>query len=256
MLPRRCEDGDLNPAVRVDAVVAPAELSLELADELARLEPFGLGNPDVTLLCPGRRGPRRRGDGRGAPPADVGRAGRVPLPRRRVRAGSDAGRDAAGRSGGRGIPPPSQRVEWHRDAADGAAGGAAAGRSRCRCPVCPPSRRSRPGPAIAMPARAASRWRRLLGCWPAAPIAPLLSPTARDVSRRSPAPCGPTGSAPRRLALLEYGDPLAERFGELVALDPPADPEQAAWLDACSERSTVHLVWGPSEVDVRAGSRT
>src|SRR4029077_7941881 len=32
------------------------------------------------------------------------------------------------------------------------------------------------------------------------------------------------GSASR--ALLEYGDPMAERFGELIALDPPADPEQ------------------------------
>jgi single-stranded-DNA-specific exonuclease len=43
---------DLGRAVHVDAVVAPSELSLELADELARLEPCGLGNPGVTLLAP------------------------------------------------------------------------------------------------------------------------------------------------------------------------------------------------------------
>jgi hypothetical protein len=46
---------DMGRAVHVDAVVAPSELSLELADELARLEPCGLGNPGVTLLAPGDR---------------------------------------------------------------------------------------------------------------------------------------------------------------------------------------------------------
>src|SRR4051812_21220420 len=45
-------DEDLQPCVRVDAVTAPSEVSLELVDELARLEPFGLGNPGVTLLAP------------------------------------------------------------------------------------------------------------------------------------------------------------------------------------------------------------
>src|SRR5262249_23616739 len=45
-------DEDLGRAVHVDAVVAPSELSLELADGLARLEPCGLGNPGVTLLAP------------------------------------------------------------------------------------------------------------------------------------------------------------------------------------------------------------
>ena len=33
-------------------MLAPGEVSLELVDELARLEPFGLGNPGVTLLAP------------------------------------------------------------------------------------------------------------------------------------------------------------------------------------------------------------
>ena len=33
-------------------MLAPAETSLELADELDRLEPFGLGNPGVMLLAP------------------------------------------------------------------------------------------------------------------------------------------------------------------------------------------------------------
>jgi single-stranded-DNA-specific exonuclease len=37
---------------RVDAVVAGDSLDLELAEELERLAPFGMGNPDVALLLP------------------------------------------------------------------------------------------------------------------------------------------------------------------------------------------------------------
>jgi single-stranded-DNA-specific exonuclease len=50
-----CElvDEDLTPVTRIDAVVPAAALTLELARELERLAPFGLGNPDVTLLVAG-----------------------------------------------------------------------------------------------------------------------------------------------------------------------------------------------------------
>ena len=43
----------LIPLERVDAVVGGAQLGLALADELALLEPTGMGNPGVTLLVPG-----------------------------------------------------------------------------------------------------------------------------------------------------------------------------------------------------------
>lgn len=46
------EPDDLTPALRVDAIVPASGLTLELASELQRLAPFGLGNPDVTLLLP------------------------------------------------------------------------------------------------------------------------------------------------------------------------------------------------------------
>jgi len=46
-------DDDLAPMTRIDAVVPGSALTLGLATELARLAPFGLGNPDVTLLVPG-----------------------------------------------------------------------------------------------------------------------------------------------------------------------------------------------------------
>jgi single-stranded-DNA-specific exonuclease len=45
---------ELLPTTVVDAVVPRGtKLTLELASELQRLAPFGLGNPDVTLLAPG-----------------------------------------------------------------------------------------------------------------------------------------------------------------------------------------------------------
>jgi single-stranded-DNA-specific exonuclease len=47
-------DDDLRATTHVDAVVPRGtRLTLELCTELARLAPFGLGNPDVTLLAPG-----------------------------------------------------------------------------------------------------------------------------------------------------------------------------------------------------------
>src|SRR6266511_4005863 len=45
---------DLVPTTAVDAVLPrDAKLTLDLCEELRRLAPFGLGNPDVTLLAPG-----------------------------------------------------------------------------------------------------------------------------------------------------------------------------------------------------------
>jgi single-stranded-DNA-specific exonuclease len=46
---------DLVPVERVDAVVAGDELGLALAEELERLAPFGIGNPEVSLLVPAAR---------------------------------------------------------------------------------------------------------------------------------------------------------------------------------------------------------
>ena len=45
-------DDDLRPRTHVDAVLPPGiPLTLDLCSELARLAPFGLGNPGVTLLA-------------------------------------------------------------------------------------------------------------------------------------------------------------------------------------------------------------
>jgi single-stranded-DNA-specific exonuclease len=44
-------EADLEPVLTVDAVVRGKELTLALCEELERLAPFGLGNPNVTLLA-------------------------------------------------------------------------------------------------------------------------------------------------------------------------------------------------------------
>lgn len=56
----------LTPVERVDALASAAELGLMLAEELALLEPHGLGNPRPSLLIPGARfeAPCAMGDGR------------------------------------------------------------------------------------------------------------------------------------------------------------------------------------------------
>ncbi len=57
---------DLSPRVRVDAVAAGGELSLELAEELRSLAPFGRGNPAISLLLRAARASdlRTMGEGR------------------------------------------------------------------------------------------------------------------------------------------------------------------------------------------------
>jgi single-stranded-DNA-specific exonuclease len=59
-------DEDLWPVTVVDAAVSAADLTLELAQELDGLAPFGLGNPDVTLLLPACQtvGPTTVGEGK------------------------------------------------------------------------------------------------------------------------------------------------------------------------------------------------
>jgi single-stranded-DNA-specific exonuclease len=46
-------EDDLRPPALIDALVHGSELTLDLCAELARLAPFGLGNPNVTLLLAG-----------------------------------------------------------------------------------------------------------------------------------------------------------------------------------------------------------
>lgn len=51
---------DLHPRRHVDALVTGRELTLDLAQELSLMEPFGLGNPSVSLLATGVQVKRSR----------------------------------------------------------------------------------------------------------------------------------------------------------------------------------------------------
>jgi single-stranded-DNA-specific exonuclease len=57
---------DLFEVVKIDAVVSARDLTLGLAEELERLAPFGLGNPEPTLLVPATEAvsPATVGDGK------------------------------------------------------------------------------------------------------------------------------------------------------------------------------------------------
>jgi single-stranded-DNA-specific exonuclease len=59
---------DLKRTERIDAIVGGASLGLELAEELRRLAPFGMGNPGVRLLVPAAqvRDVRQMGEGKHA----------------------------------------------------------------------------------------------------------------------------------------------------------------------------------------------
>ena len=50
---RSLPEEELRPVTVIDALVHGSELTLGLCAELARLAPFGLGNPGVTLLVAG-----------------------------------------------------------------------------------------------------------------------------------------------------------------------------------------------------------
>jgi single-stranded-DNA-specific exonuclease len=51
----RLAPADLQPVENVDAVIPVGALTLELAEELQALAPFGMGNPEPTLLVPSAR---------------------------------------------------------------------------------------------------------------------------------------------------------------------------------------------------------
>ena len=104
---------DLVPSERIDAIVPGDALGLPLAEELARLEPFGAGNPAVSLLVPAAtlENPRPMGEGRHV--ALHARQRRLALARRALRIGERA---AAGPRRRR-RPPRGQRLQRHRRAA-------------------------------------------------------------------------------------------------------------------------------------------
>ncbi|HEU4701174.1 MAG TPA: DHHA1 domain-containing protein, partial [Conexibacter sp.] len=254
---------DLVPHERVDAVVSGCRLGLALADELAQLEPTGMGNPGVNLLVPG------------AVLTDVrtmGEEGRHV--RFTVESGGGRCRAVAFGCDGRlpvepGTPADAtfrlERNSWN---------GAVEPRLRLRqASACAPGEielLGEPAPGAwlaavlhapadgAAGASAGDQRRRIVDCRGEGSLTVLreLVDTGKhvlavvaDVSRRIAGLRERAGG----FALCSHDalarDPrLAERFDHLVVLDPPAHPEADARMRQGRASACTYLCWGAAEL--------
>jgi single-stranded-DNA-specific exonuclease len=242
------DEGDLRRRVRVDAVVAPSELSLELADELARLEPFGLGNPAVTLLAPGVSlgGVETMSEGKHLRMA-------VELGGFRCRAvGFRMGpaAEALREPGRHDVAFRLQRNEWN-----GTVTPQMVVREVARIEPRPfaaephPQGAETPGELIDVRGRGVQ----------IATVARLVAAgedvliVVADRERRRTMLSTVLHSdrfGGGGIALCEWSDlpSAAAGFGELVILDPPTDASQVATVDSLTADARVHLVWGAAEI--------
>jgi single-stranded-DNA-specific exonuclease len=249
----------LTAVERVDAVVSGAELGLDLADELAALEPCGLGNPKPRLLVPGARfeDVRTMGEGRHA--------------RFSVRSGGARARAVAfgcdGKPGPEGEPVDGTfRLE--RNTWNGAVEPRLILGHARRCAPEPIEVLGEPGAylqavlgefdaALDRPAGGLDGTRRAIDRRGESPLAiladaracgegPVLAVCA-DVPRRLPGLSTRTGGfALTSYHALERAPELAGGFSHLVALDPPAHAGAAQLLRAGS--GYTHMAWGTAEL--------
>ena len=61
---RKLSDDDFAPILNVDALINPAEITLDIAHEFDQFEPYGLGNPRPILACANVRGKSARALGK------------------------------------------------------------------------------------------------------------------------------------------------------------------------------------------------
>ena len=258
----------LQPIERVDAVVSGPELGLETAEELARVEPCGIGNPRPCLLVRGARfgDLRTMGDGRHARFAVSSGGTRV----RAVAFGCD------GRLAGASGEPLDATFRLERNAWNGAVEPRLVLRHAQPCALRAIEVLGEPDPdgylravldelgtSIDPPGAAGAAGRReVLDRRGESSLAVLA-----DAIAASPDVGGPgsvlalCADVPRRLeglsarvggfSLISYHalerDPiLANRFSHLVALDPPSGPHAAAMLGAGP--GFTHLAWGQAEL--------
>jgi len=249
----------LEPIQRVDAVASGAELGLALAEELALLEPCGLGNPSPALLVPGARiaDVRPMGEGRHARFSVISggaRARGVAFGCEDTLAG-DAGVpiDASfrlERNVWRGAVEPRLVLRHHRLCDPGSIEVIGEPADYLAAALAEFDR----APEASCPAGGAERT--VLDRRGESPLAVLADSLAAggpvlalcaDVPRRLPGLVARTGG----FALASYSalrdDPApALEARSVVALDPPCDQEAAAILGAGS--GFTHLAWGEPEL--------
>ena len=239
----------------VDAVLAPSEVSLELIEELAALEPFGLGNPGITLLAPAAtlRGIERMGEGKHLRcTVELGgyrcRAVGFGMGELSEQIDPNARHDVAYRI---------QRNEWN---------GAVTPQMILRGVVATPTGLpAAPHDPLSVADRGLGRAKvvdeRGHGVQittiarMAAAGEPVLVLVA-DVARRKAmltGPLDPCRFGEGAITLADYAQAaaipdLAQRYARVVALDPPASTDAGALLAELGSTTTVHLVWGAGEI--------
>ena len=250
----------LVPRESVDAVVSGAELALPLAEELARLEPCGLGNPRPRLLIPGARFGDLRAIGQGRHARFLVSSGGT-----RARAVAFGCEGRLAQIAGQPLDA-TFRLERH------AWNGAVEARLVLRH-----AQPSAPGP-IEVLGEPGEYLRAVLERLdvPDHHVAPLPSARARVIlDRRRQSALAVLGDAiaagepvlavcadvPRRLnglssraggfalisyAALEREPAIAERFGHVVALDPPSSAAGEKALQSGS--GFTHLSWADAEL--------
>ncbi|WP_354702306.1 RecJ-like ssDNA exonuclease [Paraconexibacter sp. AEG42_29] len=265
---------DLVPRERVDAVVSGDELGLELADELLRLAPFGMGNPTPNLLVPGARlvDPRPMGEGKHV--RFTVRAGGIQA--RAVAFGMPALPD--GCEDGVRATFRLERNEWQgtieprlvlrKVMSTGEAGAvtvvgepedwsdAVRAHAAHAVPALPPPTAvgRDPWPGAAVAGGTPVRDRRGHGA--AGTIAALVASGTGPVlvavaatSVRAPALARLVdGVGVAGWAQLEADPALAAGHAHLVVLDPPADPALLAAVTTGCPDLMAHLAWGPDEL--------
>jgi single-stranded-DNA-specific exonuclease len=256
---------DLVPVEPVDAVVGGDGLDLALAEELQRLAPFGVGNPEVSLLLPaaGFSAPVSMGEGKHLRFAVHG-------------GGAHSRAVAFGVSGGRLPTPLDQPVDATFRLEPHAWNGAVEPRL-----VLGSARPTRPAPidVLGEPERywsgVAEELDAELEPWPH--TVPPAGALRVEVDRRGWGIAGTVADAvasgetvlvvcadvPCRLrglrgrlggfglcswAALERDPGLAASFAHVIALDPPAHEHRAGLLHAGGPGGFAHLAWGEPEL--------
>jgi single-stranded-DNA-specific exonuclease len=249
----------LVPRERVDAIASGCELGLDLAEELERLEPCGMGNPRPRLLVPGARlrDLRPMGEGRHL--------------RFSVGSGAASARAVAfgcdGRLGVEPEEPADATFRLERNFWNGAVEPRLVLGHARPCDPDPIELLGEPDDYVAavlddvarnpsVPAPVVARTRVVVDHRGHSPLAVLRDATAvggdvlavcADARRR----VAGLGSRTGGFALISYHalavEPsTAERFAQIVALDPPAIPSASGLLDV--GRGFTRLAWGEPEL--------
>jgi single-stranded-DNA-specific exonuclease len=252
---------ELLPVERVDAVVAGDSLGLDLAEELDRLAPFGMGNPDVALLMRAAElaDPVAMGEGKHVRFTVQGggtraRAVAFGSPRLPVEPGAPADATfALERNAWNGLVEPRLVLRCARPCEPapvevlGEPGGHLAGAlAELRAPLAwPPPATTSNGPRRQT---ADARGRGLAGTLGSlvASGEPVLVVCADVPGRLRGLRDRLGGFALCSWDALERDPGLAERFPHLAALDPPAHPHLEALLRAGD--GWAHLAWGDPEL--------